>query len=181
MTLALTLIFAASVYTDGVAVYVSERGEVRRLVLPNELKNADAYTISVPRAGRESSATSGGGDQSHAAQSNESRNNQPNHADASAPEPAKPKLETLLVRATNLFQKKRYEEAMKLLDAAEQIAPQSPQVKTMKGSLFFQMGWTNFARRYWEESLALDPQQAKVASYLRGLPQAEADSKGATP
>lgn len=158
-------VYAVRASVTGGQLTVSDRGEVRTYMLPRSVEESSYYAIRI-KPSKESifSKNSMGGGPTHGSSQGASLG-----AKDSKGNPLPSNLSSLLFRANKLFQKKKFEEAMSVLDHAENIAPQNHKVKAMKGSLFYLMGWKEMAREHWESSLKINPKQTKVQQYLERL------------
>lgn len=81
------------------------------------------------------------------------------------------KVNLLIQQAVRAFQNREYQTSLSMLNDAEEIDPKNFQVKSMKGSVFFKIGSTKSALKYWKDSIALNPHQPKIKRYLRKLEQ----------
>ncbi|MEK7691741.1 MAG: hypothetical protein AAB425_12045 [Bdellovibrionota bacterium] len=67
--------------------------------------------------------------------------------------------DSLLVKANTAYKQGKYDQAMDFLDEASALDPSNSLILTMKGSVFFVLGWKDLAEKYWKESLVLNPDQ----------------------
>lgn len=77
-----------------------------------------------------------------------------------------PDVSRRVLRANTLYHGGKYLEAMDELNRAEAINPYDARVKMMKGSLFYKLGWIDYAVKFWEKSLLIDPTQRYLYSYI---------------
>lgn len=150
-----------SVIQDGNVLILSNQGKLRKVTLPAELRNAGNFTLRVEPEKKAETATTNVVVPSITTDQNGGSNN-----NRDAGQAARSSIETLLVRANLLFKKRRFEEAMYVLDSAEAASPKNARVKSMKGSLYYLLGFKQFARDYWKAALTLDGQQTDVQAYL---------------
>ena len=134
---------------EGVTVKVNERRE--NFVLPNELKNASRFSIIIPQ--KEEDKKKEGKDDLE-------------RDPASFQKMPKPDLATLLMQANHFYHKKEYKKLLSVLNKAEKFYPKAHRVKTMKGSLFYSLGWKDLAEQQWKSSLDLEPNQPSVRKYM---------------
>ncbi|MBI2981154.1 MAG: hypothetical protein HYY44_02450 [Deltaproteobacteria bacterium] len=171
---------AASVYEEGLTIVVLSHEGLRKLVLPEELRSASSFTLIVhPRSGKgqPSSDPGGGGGLSGAARGTSLQEG----AGSGQEGGGRQTVSSLLYRANRLFHKKKFPEAMSILETAEAMEPNNAKVKTMKGSLFLMMGFKEFAAEAWNESLKLDPEQADLKLQLEKLKTEGVIKPGGTP
>lgn len=159
--------WAAAVFEQGEDVIYSDGGELRRFHLPYELQRTDAYVLKLNGRHRAMQPSPSGGGQGSGGSS------PPTKEGAESLE--KPRVSSLIYQANQLFKRHKYPEALSVLDTAESLDDTDAVVKTMKGSLFFVTGQYKDARAYWEKSLKIDPNQAKVREYLGRLDNAKKD------
>ena len=157
--------YAASAYEQNGDIVVNQNGELRKFRLPYELQRASSYAIRIEPKRLADPGGGGGGNGGGGSGGGNGLSQNPEAS--SAPLPTS--LSSLLYRAKRLFAARKYDQAMNTLDVAEQASPQDVSVKNMKGSLFFMRGMKDEARRYWNESLELKPEQANVKTFLKKL------------
>lgn len=164
---------AASVYQDQNAIIVSHDGDIRRINLPYELRQTGSFQLVLDKRRNafqpaSSGASGGGGNGSGGgagAQNTVSSN--PSNPPQAPKEP--PPIDSILVQADRLYNEGKYEEALSLLDQAEKQSPQNPQLLSMKGSLYYVMDWKESAARYWQKSVAINPNQPDVQEHINQL------------
>ena len=78
-------------------------------------------------------------------------------------------LDSIIFKAHLLYKDGEYEDAMKLLDMADRNFPDHYKIKTMKGSIFYLMGYPKMAILNWKKSLELNPNQMQVKEYKEKL------------
>ena len=78
-------------------------------------------------------------------------------------------VSSLLVKAYLNFHRKNFVKTLDYLDQAEGLDHKNVLAKSMKGSLFYVMGFTNLAKQKWEESLKLNPNQDRIKAFLLSI------------
>lgn len=76
-----------------------------------------------------------------------------------------------LAQIRKLFLKKEYSLVLKKLHQLEKIDPYNTRIKNIIGSTYYKIGFYEFAQRYWQESIYLDPNQPLVEAYLDRISQ----------
>ena len=83
---------------------------------------------------------------------------------------APPLLETeasaSLLQARQAFFRGSYQSSLQYILQALKTQPDNPLAHAMLGSLYYSVGWTQLAQKYWERALLLDPQDAKLRALL---------------
>lgn len=82
-----------------------------------------------------------------------------------------------LAQIRKLFLKKEYSLVLKKLHQLEEIDPYNTRVKNIIGSTYYKIGFYEFAQRYWQESIYLDPNQPLVEAYLDRISQYGSNNK----
>ena len=147
------------VYEDEGAVVIITPNGVRKLVGTKSLIENDAYDIVLEADPFATKAAN-----SAAKMATESAKSPP----APKPSPAplsladQARVSRLLYEANTHYYKGELHRAWQLIDDAEEIAPKSYSVLTMKGSLLFHAGNKDLAVKYWQESLEQNPDQKDV-------------------
>ena len=144
---------------NSVAVKINEQRE--QFVLPDELKDSTHFSIVIP-------------------QKKEKNKEDSEREVANEWKEPKPDLATLLMEANHLYQKRKYKQLLSLLNKAEKFYPKVHRFKTMKGSLFYSLGWKDLARQQWNDSLGLEPNQPRVRKYIDKMGSAPIESGGKT-
>ena len=74
-----------------------------------------------------------------------------------------------LLRARAAFFKEHYSKALRQILKSIKVEPNNPQAYAMLGSLYYRMNWTNLALKYWEKSLAFDPDNREIEDLLEQI------------
>ena len=74
-----------------------------------------------------------------------------------------------LLRARAAFFKEDYGKALRQILRSIKVEPNNPQAYAMLGSLYYRMNWTNLALKYWEKSLAFDPDNREIEDLLEQI------------
>jgi len=153
------IVFGTSAYEQDGYVYISHNGEVQKYYAPKGFTKNASYKVKFnpPKTDPFTNPPL----------PNDPNKNLAENKDYGVYQGMK--FETILRRANKLYHKKKFEKAMTLLDAADGQYPENARVKTMKGSLYYLMGWKKFAKQYWSESLKIDPNQKKIRNLLKQL------------
>ena len=85
------------------------------------------------------------------------------------PLPPETNVGRLMLKAYATFKRGQLEKSMTYLDQAERLAPKHPTIKTMKGSIYYRLGLLQEARKFWLESLKLNPNQQSVRKFLEKI------------
>ena len=80
-----------------------------------------------------------------------------------------PQSTIYLVKARQAYFKGDYHRALDQILQAISEKPDNPQAFAMLGSIYYTMNWKSLARKYWEKSLALDPENREIESLLEQL------------
>lgn len=79
---------------------------------------------------------------------------------------ADPALDRLVVEANRLYNRRKFYDALLLVDRIVALAPEYARGWLMKGSLLYLQGQKDLAKRAWEEAKKLDPSNKDVATAL---------------
>ena len=148
---------------DDVVVKTNEQRE--QFVLPNEFRNTHKFSVIIPQVKKEEPSKEGEGENSAKDKGGEDEKRKL----ASSPEEPKPDLATLLMKANYFYHQKKYKKLLSVLNKAENFYPKASRVKTMKGSLFYSLGWKDLANEQWTNSLNIQPNQPAVRKYMQKL------------
>jgi len=89
-------------------------------------------------------------------------------------------------KVKRLYRAQEYEAAIVLLTKLNRMYPRDPQLMSMTGTVYLQLGNTELARRYWEETLKVQPNRRDVLEALKqlnrrtGRPDDQAPQRGST-
>ena len=82
-----------------------------------------------------------------------------------------PESTVFLLRARQAYFDKDYEKSLRNILKALQVEPNSAQAYAMLGSVYFTLNWKVLAVRYWQRSLALDPDNKELEELVLQLEQ----------
>lgn len=82
----------------------------------------------------------------------------------------------LLYMANVAYYKKNYLRTLELLNRADYMHPYDARVKMMKGSLFYKIGWKDYAIRFWNEALVINP-NLRILYYYVDRARREVEAK----
>ena len=152
-----------SVYEDEGTIVVTTPDGVRRLVGAKDLIDRQVYDIKLEPDPFVAAKRDKAADTKAQSERETAKNGADEPPSKDAPTLAdKARVSRLLFEANTHFYKGEFHLAWGLVDEAEAIDPKSYQVLTMKGSLLFQAGAKDLAVQYWQESLAVNPDQKEV-------------------
>lgn len=80
-----------------------------------------------------------------------------------------PESTIYLLRARDAYFKRDYDRALNQILKALAVEPNSSQAYAMLGSLYYTINWRSLALKYWEKSLALDPENREVEELVSEL------------
>ncbi|MEM1348107.1 MAG: hypothetical protein AAGI01_06105 [Myxococcota bacterium] len=72
-------------------------------------------------------------------------------------------------KVKRLYRAQEYEAAIVLLTKLNRMYPRDPQLLSMTGTVYLQLGNTELARRYWEQTLKVQPSRRDVIEALKQL------------
>jgi tetratricopeptide (TPR) repeat protein len=184
MFLVCNMAFAANgptAHIVGTSLVVNQNGESQIFELPTELLKNQTFAVKIPKPKPAQTAqqtlqtnapiiiNGGGGATVAGTNQSGSAGFNPSQNPTGSTQPSTPDPRTLVFTAKKYFSQKRYDAAMDQLNHAEKIQPEDSLIKSMKGSLFYIRGMKEDARRYWEDSLRINPQQPTIQAYLDKL------------
>ena len=169
--------FVSSFVYAGVVIYKKEKDIIvkgneqrEQFVLPETFKNASRYNIIIPAKKKKVAEKKVEEVEKKLKEKPAVKEEDSKRVVASqGKETFKPDLPTLLLEANDLYHKKKYKRLLSILNRAEKFYPKNSHIKTMKGSLFYSLGWKDLATQNWKNSLDIEPNQPEVRMYMEKI------------
>lgn len=132
-------------------IIVYQNGKARTLIVPPQLIDSSRYFIKLAKD------TATDGELSAGQTSMDER----------------VKAQKLLYEANQQFIKGNITKTWEMVDKAKQLDPNHYRIKTMEGSLLYQMGSKDLAFTRWQESLKQNPDQPELLAVMKEAQQKE--------